>query len=73
MTVPKPTGLDALQRGIASIRAHRDMLLDQCSDLQAELTRTKMVLQRVIRGTPPMSCSDKEAWDMAEGIIAREP
>lgn len=73
MTFPGFSGLDALEWGIASLQAHNSQLQDQLSDTKAELTRTKLVLQRVVRGTTPMACSDKEAWDMAEGIIAREP
>ena len=73
MTFPGPSGLDALERGIASLQAHNSQLRDQLSDTKAELTRTKMVLQRVVRSTVPMSCSDREAWAMAEGIVAGEP
>ncbi len=65
--------MDALERGLASREAHTRQLQDQLSDVKGELTRTKMVLQRIVRGTTPMSCSDKEAWDMAEGIVAGEP
>lgn len=73
MTFPDQSGLDALERGIANLQAQNSQMRDQLSDTKAELTRTKLVLQRVVRGTVPMACSDKEAWDMAEGIIAGEP